>query len=228
MNEVPAAIASALVVRPVWRRFAPRFRELAIAFVQAGGFAAVVHSEDRVEALFMVGSDGALLPFAAWAMASIEHAEFTFHGDGSAAGLAFAFLDTDRSWTILDWCERDAVHPGPTRSMRLDCVACTACCQDADVVLDAHDLERFRSHGRGDLAEEGPVWRDAEGYLHLRFKAQRCEQLEPAGTCAIYALRPSSCRAFLPGSEPCLAAREDTLDVRDDTADANGSEDGSE
>ena len=224
MSDAEAACAITPVVRPIWRRFAPRFLEHAAQFARSGGFAAVALSDDCVEALFAPGDDGELRPHAEWALASVDGAEVSTVTEGCATGLARARLDADRSYTVLDWCDRDAVHPGPTRAMRLDCVACTACCQEARVVLRPADLERFRAHGRPDLAEDGPVHRDAMGVMHLRFASLRCDQLETAGTCRIYAFRPDTCRAFLPGSEPCLAAREDTLDVRDDAPDAETAE----
>jgi len=225
MNNVPffaeAASSDGLVVRPIWRRFAQRFAEGAAAWVRAGGLAAIAYEEKRLVAWLGAADDGRLLPFAEWALASIDAVALAAPLEsGPAAGLFHAPLDEDSSLTVLDWCERDAVHPGPTRAMRLDCIACTACCQDAFVVVEDADRERFRSNGRPELAEEPCLQRAADGTLHLRFVGRHCANLEAAGTCAIYAMRPSNCRAFLPGSEPCLAAREDTLDVRDDAPDA--------
>jgi len=208
------------VERPIWRRFAPRFLARAIEHVRAGGLAAIVHDETRVDLVLPAEAGGALTTFAAWALASLEHAGDTEPQEGPDSGLRSASVDFDQALTILDWCDRDAVHPGPTRAMVLDCVACTACCQDADVVVETGDLARLVAHGRADLASESHYRRDDEGRLHLRFLGSRCEHLGERGACAIYEARYTACRAFPPGSEPCLAAREDTLDVRDDAPDA--------
>lgn len=208
-----------VVTRPIWRRFSSRFLDRALAHVRAGGLAAVVHPGEVVEVWIGSTETGALTEWGAWALASLEHEGASTVAEGVGAGLHAARLDSERGLSVLDWCERDAAHPGPTRAMQLDCVACTACCQDADVHVEPADLERLRASGYASFASEEHYERDAAGRLHLRFSGPRCDHLEAAGTCAIYVARFKACRAFPPGSEPCLAAREDTLDVRDDVPD---------
>lgn len=207
------------VVRPLWRRFSPRFIERAFDHVAAGGLAAVVHSETRIEAYFGVDQSSELAYFARWALASIEHSGVTARTEGGEARLRKAVLDGEQALSVLDWCDRDSVHPGSTRTMTLDCVACTACCQHADVIIEPGDLERLRAYGRAELADATRYRRDPQGRLHLRFDGPRCGHLEASGACAIYEARFEACRQFPPGSEPCLAAREDTLDIRDDSPD---------
>jgi len=202
------------VSRPVWRRFAVRFVDRALAYVGDGGFAAVVHPDGAVEALLPRREDGTLASLGWWALASLDAAPASRDPDG--AGPHRTRLDALQAEAVLDWCDRDAVHPGPRRAMPLDCVACTACCQDAHVVLEAADVERLGAV----LGSNGaPLARDAEGRLLLVFVDGRCPNLEVAGACRIYSERPDACREFPPGSEPCLAAREETLGLRDEVAD---------
>ena len=116
---------------------------------------------------------------------------------------------------VLDWCERDAVHEGPTRAMALDCLACAACCHEANVVVEEPDFARFRAIGRPELARP-PYVRRAGGVVTLTFLPNgRCRHLGRTRKCAVYDARPDNCRAFVTGSEACLAAREDTLGYRD-------------
>jgi uncharacterized protein len=50
----------------------------------------------------------------------------------------------------------------------------------------------------------------------LRFLGKGpCQHLQRDKKCRIYPIRPDNCSAFVVGSEACLAAREDTLGLRD-------------
>ncbi len=198
--------------RPVWRRFAPRFAERAAEHVRAGGLAAVEH-EDRLEVLLGLDARGKLVELAEWALLSIDHREWERAGDGLArAAIREEFRDS-----VLDWCDRDAAHPGPTRAIALDCRACGACCRAAVVVLYQEDFDRWRAAGREDLCAERYLRRDPDGTVHLRFAEDACRHLgAERNTCAIYELRPENCRDFVIGSEACLSAREYTLGIRDD------------
>jgi Fe-S-cluster containining protein len=183
--------------------------------VRNGGFAAVVHPQGEVEVLLPLGPNGELEPLGWWALASLDLAP----PNGAVDGVDHArtTLDADRANSVLDWCDRDAVHPGPRRTMTLDCVSCTACCQDAHVILEAADVERL-APVMGDRALARLLARDPEGRLHLAFVDHRCPNLGASGCCRVYAWRPEACRAFPMASEPCLAARAETLGLCDDVA----------
>ena len=54
---------------------------------------------------------------------------------------------------VREWCARDAGQPRSTRTMKLDCLACGACCRDNRVVLEKPDLARWRRAARHDLLD---------------------------------------------------------------------------
>ncbi|AUX25085.1 hypothetical protein SOCEGT47_056280 [Sorangium cellulosum] len=205
-----------VVSRPIWRRFRPRYLARAAAHVRAGGHAAIVLPEERIDLLLSVDEAGKLTELGQWALLSIEQQRFRRVSEGPARGLATARVKRQYEGSVLDWCERDSVHPGTIRALSLDCLACGACCHDANVVLDGDDLARWRGAGRGDLAGRAYVRRARDGKITLRFAASgRCQHLGDDLRCAIYELRPDNCRAFVVGSEACLSAREETLGIRD-------------
>ncbi|WP_437543465.1 MULTISPECIES: YkgJ family cysteine cluster protein [unclassified Sorangium] len=205
-----------VVSRPVWRRFRPRFLSRAAAHVRAGGHAAIVLPDERVDLLLSIGEDGKLTELGLWSLLSIEQQRFRRVGEGPAKGLATARVKRQYEGSVLDWCERDSTHPGAIREVALDCLACGACCHDANVLLDEVDLARFRGAGRGDLTGRAYVRRARDGKITLRFAASgRCQHLCEDLRCAIYEIRPDNCRAFVVGSEACLSAREETLGIRD-------------
>jgi Fe-S-cluster containining protein len=84
------------------------------------------------------------------------------------------------------------------------------------VLLDDADFERFREGGREDLLGKAYIKRARDGKVTLRFaETGKCQHLRRDKKCRIYTIRPDNCRAFVVGSEACLAAREDTLGYRD-------------
>ncbi|WP_437709562.1 YkgJ family cysteine cluster protein [Sorangium sp. So ce448] len=205
-----------VVSRPIWRRFRPRFLSRAAAHVRAGGHAAIVLPDERVDLLLSIGEDGKLTELGLWSLLSIEQQRFRRVGEGPAKGLATARVKRQYEGSVLDWCERDSTHPGAIREVALDCLSCGACCHDANVLLDEVDLARFRGAGRGDLTGRAYVRRARDGKITLRFAASgRCQHLCEDLRCAIYEIRPDNCRAFVVGSEACLSAREETLGIRD-------------
>jgi uncharacterized protein len=184
--------------------------------VRAGGHAAIVLPDERVDLLLSIGQDGKLTELGLWSLLSIEQQRFRRVSEGPAQGLATARVKRQYEGSVLDWCERDSTHPGAMRDVALDCLACGACCHDANVVLDEVDLARFRGAGRGDLTGRTYVRRARDGKITLRFAASgRCQHLCEDRRCAIYEIRPDNCRAFVVGSEACLSAREETLGIRD-------------
>lgn len=203
--------------RPVWRRFIPRFIDRAAAWVRAGGHAAVQLDERRIDMILGVDREGKLTQDGLWSILALEQRRAVRVKEGPGAGLMRARAAPHALSAVLDWCDRDSMHEGPTRRLDLDCLACGACCQEANVLLDEDDLERFRAGGRPELTKRPYVRRARDGKLTLRFaKDGRCQHLLRDNKCQIYPLRPFNCRVFPVGSEACLAAREATLGIRDD------------
>jgi uncharacterized protein len=214
MSSVPAS--AYVVTRPIWRRFRPRYFERATAHVRRGGCAAIVDERGDVSVLLPVGADGRITELGQWALLAIEQQRYRRVTEGPAAGLATARIRENYGGSVLDWCERDSVHPGSTRSIELDCLKCAACCHEANVLLDEADFERWRDAGRSDLLGRTYLKRARDGKITLRFaESGRCQHLKQDKKCRIYEIRPDNCRAFVVGSEACLAAREDTLRLRD-------------
>jgi len=202
--------------RPVWRRFSPVFMARAAAHVHRGGHAAIVHKNGRVDLLLTVGEDGKITELGRWSLLAIEQRRWRRVKAGAAKSLATARVAPKFTGSVVDWCDRDSVHAGPTRKIKLDCVKCAACCHEANVVLDEADLERFREGGRPDLCHKDYIKRARDGRITLRFaESGRCQHLRKDKKCGVYLLRPDNCRVFVVGSEACLAAREDTLGLRD-------------
>jgi uncharacterized protein len=209
-------MSKTLIQRPVWRRYAPRFLEEAAGYVRAGGFAAIVHAEREIEMLLGVDELGEPTEFALWAVLALEQQRTRVVTSGPAKGLRVARVGRHSLEAVLDWCERDSVHPGPTRRIRLDCLDCAACCHDSNVILYDDDLARFKEGGRPDLLTSKYIKRSRDGKVRLRFVSKGpCQHLKRDNKCAIYALRPFNCSVFPMGSEACLAARESTLSIRD-------------
>ena len=205
-----------VVVRPVWRRFRPLYLARAAAHVRRGGHAAIVREDGEIELLLTVDAKGKITELGQWSLLSIERQRWRRVKEGPARGLARARVDPSYGGSVLDWCERDSVHPGATRSMRLDCLECAACCHDANVLLDRDDFARWRKAGRADLVDKAYLKRARDGKVTLRFAdSGKCQHLGPDKKCRIYAIRPDNCAVFVVGSEACLAAREDTLGLRD-------------
>jgi uncharacterized protein len=207
---------SAYVIdRPVWRRFQERFLARAATHVRRGGHAAIERENGDVTMLLGVDRAGKITELGLWSILAIEQRRWRRVKDGPAKGLASARVDPDFGGSVLDWCDRDSIHEGPTREIALDCLDCGACCHEANVLLDEDDFERWRGAGRKDLINRAYLKR-RDGKVTLRFLANgRCRNLGADNKCGIYAIRPDNCSVFVVGSEACLAAREDTLKIRD-------------
>jgi hypothetical protein len=205
-----------VIVRPVWRSFRSRYLARAAAHVRKGGHAAIIHDNDVIEMLLTVDARGQITELGQWAILAIEQQRWRRVKEGPAQGLAAVRVRPSYGGSVLDWCERDSVHPGATRTIRLDCLECAACCHEANVVLDEADFERWREADRRDLLGRAYIKRARDGKVTLRFAASgKCQHLGRDKKCRIYPIRPDNCGAFVVGSEACLAAREDTLGLRD-------------
>ncbi len=209
-------MAKTKVVRPVWRKFHERFTPRAAAWVREGGHALVYRDDGDLSVLLGTNGTGELTEQALWALLAVEQRRSKKLTDGPAKGLRTAHVQPHAEWAVIDWCERDAGFEKPTRVLSLDCIACAACCHDANVLLDPDDLERFRDGGRADLTKSKFIKRGRDGKMHLRFIDKgACQHLLADRRCGIYELRPFNCRAFPAGTEACLAARESTNAWRD-------------
>jgi Fe-S-cluster containining protein len=215
-------MSKVVVRRPIWRKFLPKFSTRAAEWVREGGHAAIEEPSarggtKRIDLLLGVGADGKITELGQWSLLAIEQERYVRVKRGAGRGLATAKVKPEFEEAVLDWCERDAAHAGPTRTLRLDCLECGSCCHDSNVVVYDDDLDRFRAGGRADLISPDNLKRKRGGPMVLRWpdKGGPCRHLRRDLKCRIYELRPFNCRVFPVGSEACLAARELTRSWRD-------------
>jgi len=217
-------MAVAAVHRPIVRSFDSKYTKEAAAHARAGGHAVVwtrkPDARGKVEAravlVFREPADGDIADLGRWSVYDLGKSRWKIAEDGALKGLATTLVPRDCHWIVKRRAERDAIHPGPTRKVAFDCLACGSCCQDNEVVLEKVDLQRFVDGGRRDLTKPPLAKRDAEGRLLLTLLAnKRCRHLGATNLCGIYEIRPDACSEFPMGSECCLFAREDLLGLVD-------------
>ena len=211
------------VVRPVVRAFRAGFEREAAAHVRAGGHAVVWDApagdsrkeSGRARLVFGKPSPGDAGDLGHWSILDLGLARWLIVKRGPLRGLAFAWIPPDGIGIVEDRIARDSIHPHATRTMLLDCRECAACCRDNRVELKAPDVARFRRAGRPELARAPYVRRDGQKLVLRLLRSRNCRHLTRDRSCAIYELRPDSCRSFPPGSEGCLFSREEELGVVD-------------
>ncbi|MDP9150498.1 MAG: YkgJ family cysteine cluster protein [Myxococcota bacterium] len=203
------------VVRPVVRSFKWPFLQEAASWVLAGGHAVVWLSPRKARLVFAKPPDGDDLDLGRWSALDLGRSEFEVAKKGPFVGMAYLRIPHDCYAIVRERVLRDSVHPEAKREMALDCLLCAACCRDNRVELDSDDVARFVDAGRGELARM-PYARREDGTIVLVLrKDKRCKHLEEDNRCGVYALRPSACSTFPPGSECCLSSREAELGVVD-------------
>ncbi|MDP9037054.1 MAG: YkgJ family cysteine cluster protein [Myxococcota bacterium] len=203
------------VVRPVVRSFKWPFLQEAASWVLAGGHAVVWLSPRKARLVFSKPPDDDELDLGRWSALDLGRSEFRVAKRGAFVGMAYLRIPHDCYAIVRERVLRDSVHPEATREMTLDCLLCAACCRDNRVELDSDDVARFVEAGRGDLVRM-PYARKDDGTIVLVLrKDKRCKHLEDDNRCGVYALRPSACSTFPPGSECCLSSREAELGVVD-------------
>ena len=208
-------MGATLVTRPVVRSFHRPYLAEAADWVKAGGHAVVWLSTRKARLVFRKPRDGDDTDLGRWSVLDLGRSNYTVATHGAFAGMAQLRVPHDSYSIVRERIVRDSVHPGPTRDLELDCLACAACCKDNRVELDAEDIARFERCGRGELARP-PYARREDGTIVLVLrKDKRCKHLGERNECGIYEIRPSACSTFPPGSECCLSAREEETGVVD-------------
>ncbi len=207
---------SSRVDRPVVRSFKAKYEKNAAAWAKRGGHAVVWYSEKRVRLVMRAPKDEDPADLGYWAILDLGKSSWRVSLDGVLLGLAFMTIPADCIDIVRGWCTRDSIHEGPTRTLRLDCLECGACCRSNEVVLTRPDIKRFRDGGRPELAALPSARRRKDGKLVLRLLAGGdCRNLGSDNKCGIYTLRPDACSEFPVGSECCLYARDVELGVLD-------------
>ncbi|HZU83592.1 MAG TPA: YkgJ family cysteine cluster protein, partial [Polyangiaceae bacterium] len=119
-----------LVTRPVVRSFRWRFVAEAASWVRAGGHAVVWLTARKARLVFTrpgADDDGDL---GHWSVLDIGRTDYAVARRGPLAGMAYVRVPHDCYRIVRARVTRDSIHPGPTRSIELDCLACGACCRD--------------------------------------------------------------------------------------------------
>jgi Fe-S-cluster containining protein len=209
--------SSTKIRRPLWRSYSQRFIANAAAHVRAGGHALLWRpgpSSPVAWMLLPLDAEGDMPLMATWSMLALEKRRFDVVRRGPARGLATMRIPRDYETAVEGWCERDAMWPGATREIELDCVTCAACCRNNRVQLEPEDYALWRANDRKDLAGRAYT-RRRDGQVLLRLRTDgACVHLQGA-LCDIYPLRPDACRVFPAGSEPCLESRREEFGAND-------------
>jgi Fe-S-cluster containining protein len=150
-----------------------------------------------------------------WSALDLARSDFVVATRGTFAGMAYLRVPHDCYAIVRARVTRDSVHPGPTRRLLLDCLACAACCKDNRVELDSEDVARFERAGRFDLARPPYVRREDGAIVLVLRKDKRCKHLAGDNRCGVYEFRPGACSSFPRGSECCLSSREEELGIVD-------------
>jgi Fe-S-cluster containining protein len=203
------------VARPVVRSFKWPFLEEAASWVRAGGHSVVWIAPRKARLVFARPAEGDPHDMGYWSALDIGRTEYSTARRGPFTGMAFVRVPHDCYSIVRARVVRDSVHPGPTRDIELDCLACGACCKDNRVELDDEDIARFEQGGRGDLARPPYARREDGAVILVLRKDKRCKHLADDNRCDVYDLRPSACSTFPVGSECCLSSREEELDIVD-------------
>jgi hypothetical protein len=183
--------------------------------VQAGGHAVVWLSTRKARLVFPRPREGNDFDLGRWSVLDLGRSDYRVATRGAFAGMAYLRVPHDCYSIVRERIVRDSVHPGPTREVMLDCLACAACCKDNRVELDDEDVTRFERAGRAELARPPYARRENGTIVLLLRRDKRCKHLGEQNQCAIYEIRPNACSTFPPGSECCLSAREEEKGIVD-------------
>ncbi len=204
------------VVRPVVRSFQLTHAKAAAAHVRAGGHALVWQGSRRVQLVFRPpAARSKQEDLGYWSLLDLGAHRWRRETSGPLRGLAVARVASDSLDIVRARAERDSIHPRATRTMRLDCEACAACCRDNEVILEPDDLARFAAAGRADLGKPPYTRKKGDKVVLRLLRSRDCRHLQADRRCGIYPLRPESCRVFPAGSESCLYSREVELGAVD-------------
>jgi Fe-S-cluster containining protein len=206
------------VVRPVVRSYRWPHLEEAAAWVRAGGHAVVWISPRKARLVFARPRAGDDNDLGRWSVLDMGLSDHRLVKRGPFEGMAYIPVPHDCYAIVRFRIVRDSVHAEATRAMELDCLECGACCKDNRVVLDDVDVARFEKAGRGDLARPPYSKRDDGSIVLVLRKDKRCKHLADDNKCGIYPIRPDACSTFPVGSECCLSAREEEMEIVDGLA----------
>lgn len=203
------------VVRPVVRSFRSPHFDAAASWVRAGGHAVVWIAPRKARLVFAKPREGDERDLGHWSALDIGQLEFAVARRGAFEGMAYVKVPHDCYGIVRERIVRDSIHPGPRRTIELDCLECGACCKDNRVELEDEDIARFERAGRGDLARPPYARRDDGAVVLVLRRDKRCRHLAGDNKCDIYGIRPDACSSFPVGSECCLSSREEEMGIVD-------------
>jgi len=204
------------VHRPIVRSFKKKYAKEAAAWARSGGHAILWDEERKATIFFPMPKEGDDADFGLWAIYDMGKWRWEENRRGLFRGLGSMNIPRDCFWIVKRRAERDSIHPGPTRKIAWDCQSCAACCRDNEVLLQPADIERLEKAGLGHFAKKPYAKRHQDGRIILTLLPdKRCRHLARDNRCKIYEARPFSCSEFPMGSECCIFAREDVLNLHD-------------
>jgi len=203
------------VHRPIVRSFKAKFARNAATWVRSGGHAVFWESPTRARILFPAPKKDDVTDLGVWSVLDLGKLRWEVYQQGTFKGLGTTLVPKDCHDIVRRRAHRDSEWPGPTRTIKFDCLECGACCRDNEVILTGTDLERFAEGGRPELGK-APLAKRKNGKLVLTLlKSKDCPNLGKDNKCGIYTVRPDACREFPVGSECCLFARSSELGLYD-------------
>ncbi|MFO0677779.1 MAG: YkgJ family cysteine cluster protein [Polyangiaceae bacterium] len=212
---------SPVTVRPVVRSFKAPFAAEAAAWARSGGHSVLWETPSRARLVMRKPSVPDMEDVGFWSILDLGGTRYTMQTKGALRGLATFVVPKDCHHVVIRRAERDSEHRGPTRKVSFDCLACGACCRDNEVIVYADDEERLVDGGHADVTKPPYARRRKDGKLVLTMAkaTNACHHLGPKDNmCGIYEARPDACRDFPMGSECCMFAREDELELYDGVA----------
>ncbi len=204
-------------IRPVVRSFKMPFAREAAAWARMGGHSVLWETPSRARLVMQKPEGDDMDDVGFWSILDLGGTRYTMQSKGALRGLATFIVPKDCHGVVRRRTERDSIHAKPTRKVAFDCLECGACCRDNEVLLYDDDARRLVRGGRADVTKPPYARRRKDGKLVLTLlpATKACHHLADDNKCGIYPLRPDSCSQFPMGSECCMFAREDELQLYD-------------
>ena len=196
------------------------FAKEAAAWARMGGHSVLWETPSRARLVMKKPEVPDMEAVGFWSILDLGGTRYTVQTKGSLRGLATFIVPKDCHAVVRRRTERDSIHGAPTRKVSFDCLECGACCRDNEVLVYDDDVERLVSGGREDVTKAPYARRRKDGRLVLTLlkSTKACHHLAKDNKCGIYPLRPDACSQFPMGSECCMFAREDELELYDGLA----------
>src|SRR3954463_2325047 len=121
------SVPATRIVRPVVRSFSLRQVREAAAVARKGGHVVLWETPKRARLVVPAPDVNDPMDLGEWSILDLGKCDYEIVRRGVLKGLATSPVPKDCHGIVRDRAARDSAHPGPTRSLLLDCLACGAC-----------------------------------------------------------------------------------------------------